>query len=69
MLWENELSSSRRQKYPLSLQAELRGLPQPLLKLQVKLLLLCPVKIARGSRNEGRLGASPAHRKLRNPLN
>lgn len=31
--WENEFSSSRRQKYPPSLQTELRGLPQPLLKL------------------------------------
>lgn len=43
--WENEFSSSGRQKYPLSLQAELRGLPQPLLKLQVELLLPCPMEI------------------------
>lgn len=33
MHWGNEVSSSRRQKYPPSLQAECRGLPQPLLKL------------------------------------
>lgn len=59
MHWENEFSSSRRQKYPLSLQDELRGLPQPLLKLQVKLLLPFPVKIAQGSRNKGRLRGFP----------
>lgn len=39
---------SLEEKYPLSFQVELRGLPQPLLNLQVELLLPCPVKATQG---------------------
>lgn len=44
--WENEFSSSRSKNIPFFFPAELRGLPQPLLKLQVELLL--PVRRAQG---------------------
>lgn len=44
--WENEFSSSRSKNTPFFFLAELRGLPQPLLKLQVELLL--PVRTAQG---------------------
>lgn len=72
--WENEFSSFRRQKYSLSPQAELRGLPQPLLKWQAKLTSLLPsVEREEGGRGEGSrasllaesteiLGVKPAHR-------
>lgn len=46
MHWENEFSSSRSKNIPFFFPAELRGLPQPLLKLQVELLL--PVRTAQG---------------------